>query len=73
MDCTCMLLLCCSRQGTHSHTMMMVGLTRAWPDHWEQFGVQCLTKGQFNMWIEGVGEQTTNLAINGPPAPPPEL
>lgn len=32
--------------------------SRLWSDHLEQFGIQCLAQGSFDMWTEGAGIQS---------------
>ena len=34
--------------------------------HREQFGVQYLAQGHFDMWTGGAGNRTTDLLISGP-------
>ncbi len=41
-------------------------------NHQEQLRVQYLTQGHFNMQTGGVGDQISDLLINGQPALPPE-
>ena len=47
------------RSSNHSHT-----LTQRWHSFQEQFGVQYLARGHFDMWTGGA----TNLPITGQPA-----
>ena len=49
-----------------THTLMAVSYhARCWPDHREQFGVQYLAKGHFDMQTGGAGDQTSDLLIRG--------
>ena len=62
---------------THSHTHRLTltyGCQTAmcWPAHQEQHGVQCLAQGHVDIRPAGIGNQTTNLAINRRPSLPPE-
>ena len=51
---------------THTHT-----LTHQWCSQRQQFGVQYLAQGHFDMWTRGDGDRTPNLLISGRPARPP--
>ncbi len=53
--------------GTHTHTF-----TLQWPSHLEQFGVQCLAQGDFDMWIREAGDRTTNRLTGRQPVVPTE-
>ena len=43
-----------------------------WHGHREQFWVQYLAKGHFDMWTGGAGNRITNLPIGERPTLPPE-